>query len=181
MTTLDQLEPRGQIEQTDLMLLRDENDNDYRAQISDLVTDTIAAGNTKAVTSNAVSGALADYDNSEEVSGKINDALTNYDNKSEVDEKISSALSNYQAIAVYTTNNGAFNNTFSKTGIHEIFIFDISDKNKWIKLIYSTNGTNYTITKISNRTLEINTQNAYGTIIIKDGSGNYKAVETFYN
>lgn len=128
------------------------------------VTDNIEAGNMKPVTSNAVSG-----------------ALTNYDNKSEVDEKISSALSNYQAVAVYTTSNGAFNNTFAKSGIHEIFILDTSDKNKWIKLIYSTNGTNYTITKISNRTLEVNTQNAFGTIIIKDGSGNYKAFETFYN
>lgn len=96
-------------------------------------------------------------------------------------EKLLTESDNYQKVSIYTTNNSSFSNTFAKSGIHEIFILDISDKNKWIKLIYSTNGTNYTITKISNRTLEINTQNAFGTIVIKDGSGNYKAFETFYD
>ena len=91
---------------------------------------------------------------------------------------VNDALKNYNYVNVYTTSTGAFDNKFGTHGAYEIFITDILDENKWIKLIYSTNGVHYELIKVINKTLEVKDTNALGTIIIKGGSNNYKAFAT---
>lgn len=91
---------------------------------------------------------------------------------------VNDALKNYNYVKVYTTSTGAFNNKFEIHGAYEIFIFDILDENKWIKLIYSTNGVHCEFIKVINKTLEVKDANALGTILIQGGSNNYKAFAT---
>lgn len=93
---------------------------------------------------------------------------------------VDDALKNYNYVNVYTTSTGAFNNKFVIPGAYEIFIIDILDENKWIKLIYSTDGVHYALIKVINTTLEVKDANAIGTIIIQGGSDNYKAFAIFH-
>ena len=93
---------------------------------------------------------------------------------------VNNALENYNYVNVSTTSTGSFDNKFKKIGAYEIFILDILDVNKWIKLIYSTNGMYYVINKVISQTLEIKEANHVGTIIIQGGSNNYKAFAIFH-
>ena len=90
------------------------------------------------------------------------------------------ALENYNHVGVYTTSTGSFKNEFVEYGIYEIFITDILDANKWIKLIYSTNGVQYELATVINRTLNAKAANALGTIVIEGGSDKYKSFAIFH-
>ena len=90
------------------------------------------------------------------------------------------ALENYNHVGVYTTSTGSFSNKFVEYGIYEIFITDILDANKWIKLIYSTNGVQYALATVINRTLNVKAANALGTIVIEGGSDKYKSFAIFH-
>ena len=112
--------------------------------------------------------------------GVLSEVVAAGDNKAVTSNAVNSALASNKHINVYTTSGGGFNNKFVKLGAHEIFILDTLDVNKWIKLIYSTNGVRHVITKVINSILEIKASNAIGTIIIQGGSGNYKAFDILY-
>lgn len=102
-------------------------------------------------------------------------------NKLATKDYVSEALANYFYKYVNTTSNGRFNNIWMTPGAYEIFIFDTEDVNKWIKLIYTTDNTNYMLFKINNVTLDVSGANPVGTIEISGGSGNLKAISTVYN
>lgn len=95
-------------------------------------------------------------------------------------EKLLTESDNYQKVFVYTTNNGVFSGKFSQHGTHEITIVDTSDRLKYIKVIYTTNGTSLSIKIIANHELSTSTYNALGTIVISGGSNNYKAFDKYY-
>lgn len=98
-------------------------------------------------------------------------------NKLATASSVNTALENYFYKSVHTTSNGKFNNIWV-SGVYEIFIFDTEDVNKYIKLIYTTDNTNYTLFKINNVTLDVIGVNPLGTIVISGGSGNLKAIST---
>ena len=117
---------------------------------------------------------------------KIVPVTASPDNKLVIQSEISGLTADVETIKnkipinVYTTSGGGFNNKFGPNVVHEIFIIDISDVNKWIKLIYSTDGVQYKIAKVINNILELGNSNTFGTIIIQGGSGNYKAFDILY-
>ena len=115
-----------------------------------------------------------------QLSGVLSGAVAAGDNKAVTSNAVNNALARYKDVNVYTTSGGGFNNKFNSLGAHEIFILDTIDANKWIKLIYSTAGVQFNITKVINSELEIYTSNAIGTIIIQGGSDNYKAFDILY-
>lgn len=93
---------------------------------------------------------------------------------------VNNALASYNHVNVYTTSEGNFDNKFTSLGVHEIFILDTLDVNKWIKLIYTTNQVQYRLSTVINQTLNVTNYNNEGTIIIQGGSGNYKAFDILY-
>ena len=115
-----------------------------------------------------------------QLSGVLSGAVAAGDNKAVTSNAVNDALANYKRVNVYTTTKGDFNNKFRSYGAHEIFILDTLDANKWIKLIYSTNGEQFKATKVINSELEVRAANAVGTIVIQGGSDNYKAFDILY-
>lgn len=115
-----------------------------------------------------------------QLSGVLSGAVASGDNKAVTSNAVNNALENYNYVYVYTTSTGAFNNKFEGHGIYEIFITDILDANKWIKLIYSTDRVHYELAKVINQTLNVKTANAVGTIVIEGGSDKYKSFAIFY-
>lgn len=92
------------------------------------------------------------------------------------------ALTKYNRVNVSTSeSDGTFVHSFITHGVHEIFILDTLDVNKWIKIIYSTNRVQHVTSKVINSKLEINVSNEAGTIVIQGGSGNYKAFDILYS
>ena len=158
-------------------------------QLSGVLSAIVAAGDNKAVKSSAVYEALTNYINKTDAAtlqqalqlpGVLSGAVAAGDNKAVTSNAVNDALKNYSYVNVYTTSTGAFDNKFGIQGIYEIFITDILDTNKWIKLIYSNNTKHYEINKIINRTLDVKDANALGTIVIQGGSKNYKSFSIFY-
>ena len=115
-----------------------------------------------------------------QLSGVLSGAVAAGDNKAVTSNAVNDALASYKHVDVYTTSGGNFNNKFYSHGAHEIFIIDTLDVNKWIKLIYSTDGVQHKTTKVINSELELYASNAIGTIIIQGGSNNYKAFDILY-
>ena len=115
-----------------------------------------------------------------QVPGVLSGAVAAGDNKAVTSNAVNNALVNYNYVNVYTTSIGAFNNKFVDHGVYEIFVLDILDENKWLKLIYSTNGEKYKIANVINQTLAVKAVNAIGTIAIEGGSDNYKSFAIFY-
>ena len=152
-------------------------------QQNNVLSEAVAAGDNKAVKSGAVYEALTDaatIQQALQLPGVLSGAVAAGDNKAVTSNAVNEALKNYDYVNVYTTSTTDFNNKFAIHGAYEIFIFDILDENKWIKLIYSTNGVHYELNKVTNKTLEVKNANALGTIIIQGGSGNYKAFAIFH-
>ena len=112
--------------------------------------------------------------------GVLSGAVAAGDNKAVKSSAVYGALENYNHVGVYTTSTGSFKNEFVEYGIYEIFITDILDANKWIKLIYSTNGVQYELATVINRTLNAKAANALGTIVIEGGSDKYKSFAIFH-
>ena len=116
-----------------------------------------------------------------QLSGVLSGAVAAGDNKAVKSGAVATALAGYFYKSVYTTSNGEFGNSWAVPGTYEIFIFDTEDVNKWIKLIYTTDNTKYTLFKVNNVILDVSNVNSVGTIIISGGSGNLKAISTVYN
>ena len=158
-------------------------------QLSGVLSEVVAADDNKAVTSSAVNAALTNYINKTDAAtlqqalqlpGVLSGAVAAGDNKAVTSNAVNNALENYNYVNVHTTSTGAFSNKFEGYGIHEIIITDILDANKWIKLIYSTDGVHYEIVNVINRTLNVKDANALGTIVIEGGSGKYKSFSIFH-
>ena len=159
-------------------------------QLAGVLSKLVTAGDNRAVTSSAVNTALSEYINKTDattlqqalqLSGVLSDTVTAGDNKAVKSGAVATALAGYFYKSVYTTSNGAFNNSWANPGAYEIFIFDTEDVNKWIKLIYTTDNTKYTLFKVNNVILDVRDVNKVGTIVISGGSGNLKAISTVYN
>ena len=112
--------------------------------------------------------------------GVLSGAVAAGDNKAVTSNAVNNALANYNHVNVYTTSGGAFNNKFATQGAHEIFILDTLDVNKWIKLIYSTDGVQYKLATVINQTLNVKAANAVGTIVIEGGPDKYKSFAIFH-
>ena len=115
-----------------------------------------------------------------QLSGVLSEAVAAGDNKAVTSNAVKNALENYNYVDVYTTSTGAFNNKFPEHGVYEIFFLDILDENKWLKIIYSTNGKDYAMVNVINNTLVVRAVNALGTIVIEGGSGQYKSFAIFH-
>ena len=158
-------------------------------QLAGVLAQQVTAGNNAAVTSSAVNAALSEYINKTDAAtlqqalqlpGVLSGAVAAGDNKAVTSNAVNNALENYNYVNVHTTSTGGFNNKFGEYGIYEIFITDILDANKWIKLIYSTDGVHYEVGNVINRTLNVKDANAVGTIVIEGGSGKYKSFSIFH-
>lgn len=150
--------------------------------LTGLWSHAVSSGDNKPVTSDAVYEALTDaatIQQALQLPGVLSEAVAAGDNKAVKSSAVYGALENYNHVDVYTTSTGAFSNKFAY-GIYEIFITDILDLNKWIKLIYSSNGEQYELATVVNKTLNVKAVNALGTIVIQGGSDKYKSFSIFH-